>query len=69
MSEQMNLKTFGGRPQHIFAALMETLKAATASPVEAANLLDCYEPLLLLHDLDSFGEAGSSGRGKACLAD
>ena len=62
MSEEMNLKKFGGRPQHIFVALMETLKAAIAIPVEVANLLDRYEPLLLLHDLDSFGEAGSSGR-------
>lgn len=58
----MNLKMFGGRPQHIFVALMETLKAAIAIPVEVANLLDLYELLLLLHDLDSFGEVGSTGR-------
>lgn len=62
MSEQMNLQMFGGRPQHIFVALMETLKAATAVPVEVANLLDHDEPLLLQRDLDSFGKAGSSGR-------
>jgi len=67
MSEQRNLKTFGGRPQHIFVALMETPKAATAIPAEGANLLVSCQPLLLLCDLEPSGEAGSSGRETSLL--
>lgn len=51
--------------QHIFVALMETQKAGIATPVKVANLLAHYELLLLLHDLDTFGDAGPSGRKRS----